>query len=121
MEAFLEYMTEAWGIFKQVLEYKPLWVVMIIVSVTQIGKMVMGALMQNDVVHRLITRGVSALAGVLGGYFILSADGDHVSGAMFGLALAIAISIIYVPVIKWLRSKEDSPFCQSLANWLSGK
>jgi len=120
MEEFFQYLDQGWTFAKEIIAYKPLWVVLMIVSVTQIGKMYFGGKLQ-DKTHRLITRLISGSIGALGGFILLTEGTDWQSGVGLGLALSVAISALYVPTIKWLRKGPEGGFKQGLADWLSGK
>ena len=102
----------------KIVTYKPLWVALIVISVTQMGKM---WLHYSGVtaLHSILTRVISAITGALSGYLLIQPT-YTVESAMFGLAIAIAISIAYVPMIKWLRSRKKG-WAVTLADWLAGK
>lgn len=107
---------------QKVIEYRPLWVIMIVISITQAGKMWLLGRAKDDSTHRLITRATSAATGMVAGAVLLEdMAGGLLEGAAFGLAISAAVSIAYVPAIKWLRKGNPGGWKKGLADWLSGK
>jgi len=120
-QATLDLINSAIETIRNALEYRPLWLALIIVSLTQGFKMAAGHLFANDALHRLVMRAVSSLIGAVGGYFLLTQAGEPpINGVIFGIAISAAISILYVPIVRWLNRGRKGSFRRSLGEWLSG-
>jgi len=112
--------TEWLPVVKEIIYFKPLWVLCIVFLATQSGKYAIANLAAKDVFKfTLAVRGLAIIVGAAGGALLF--EGPIGESAFAGAAIG-AFTIVAYNLATFVLNRESSPaWAKSFAAWLSGK